>query len=76
MNESENVKPVLPEITDSTWNRPDLTFGANWVALGDAASQDSFLSSLTEGELLALPFYSSFGRWSISCPLMVTGGRG
>jgi len=77
------VKPVLPEITDSTWNRPDLTFGANWVALGDAASQDSFLSSLTEGELLALPFLLEF--WALEHQLppdgdwrswVIMGGRG
>ena len=83
MNESENVKPVLPEITDSTWNRPDLTFGANWVALGDAVSQDSFLSSLTEGELLALPFLFEF--WALEHQLppdgdwrswVIMGGRG
>ena len=83
MNESENVKSVLPEITDSTWNWPDLTFGANWVALGDAASQDSFLSSLPEGELLALPFLFEFwalehqlppdGDW---WPWVIMGGRG
>lgn len=83
MNESENVRPELPEVTGSIWNRPDLTFGANWVASGDAANQEQFLNSLTEGELLALPYLFEF--WALEHQLppdgdwrswVIMGGRG
>lgn len=83
MSESESVRPELPVTTDSIWNRPDLTFGANWVACGDADHRDQFLSSLTEGELLALPFLFEF--WALEHQLppegdwrswVIMGGRG
>lgn len=83
MNGTESGTPESPATTGSTWNRPDLTFGANWVALGDATVQEQFLKSLTGGELLALPFLFEF--WALEHQLppegdwrswVIMGGRG
>lgn len=64
--------PEFPAPMDWTWIKPDLTFGANWVACGDAALQEQFLNDLTEGELLALPFLFEF--WAAEHQLPPDGG--
>jgi phage terminase large subunit-like protein len=83
MSVSESGMPEFPGPMVSTWTRPDLKFGANWVASADAASQDRILNSLTEGELLALPFLFEF--WALPHQLppegdwrswVILGGRG
>jgi len=80
---TESETPDSPVLTGSTWSKPDLTFGANWVASGPAANQELFLDSLTEGELLALPFLFEF--WALPHQLppegdwrswVILGGRG
>ena len=83
MSVSESGMPVFPGPMVSTWTRPDLKFGANWVASADAASQKRILDSLTQGELLALPFLFEF--WALEHQLppetdwrswVIMGGRG
>ena len=83
MSVSESGMPDLLADLGSTWNRQDLKFGANWVGSGNVADQESFLNSLTEGELLALPFLFEF--WALEHQLppegdwrtwVILGGRG
>ena len=83
MSVRKSVTPEFPVGTGSTWTRPDLTFGANWVASEPVANQETFLNSLTEGELLALPFLFEF--WALPHQLpperdwrswVILGGRG
>ena len=83
MSVSESGMPDLLADLGSTWSRQDLRFGANWVGSGDVADQETFLNSLTEGELLALPFLFEF--WALEHQLppdgdwrtwVILGGRG
>lgn len=62
---------------------PDLRYGADWIASEPAEVQAAFLDSLTEGELLALPFLFDF--WALPHQLppegdwktwVILGGRG
>ncbi|MEM1352842.1 MAG: glycoside hydrolase TIM-barrel-like domain-containing protein [Pseudomonadota bacterium] len=62
---------------------PGLTSGASWIASAAQHVQDEFLNSLTEGELLALPFLFEF--WALDHQLppegnwrtwVIMGGRG
>ena len=62
---------------------PGLRSGASWIASAAQHVQDEFLNSLTEGELLALPFLFEF--WAMEHQLppegdwrtwVIMGGRG
>lgn len=83
MSVSEVRMPDLRGPMDSTWRKRDLKFAANWVASGGVATQEQLLNSLTEGELLALPFLFEF--WALEHQLppegdwrswVILGGRG
>ena len=83
MSATENGRLVSPVPMGSTLNKSGLISGANWVASADAAVQEKFLGSLTEGELLALPFLFEF--WALDHQMppegdwrswVVIGGRG
>ncbi len=83
MSVTENETPDIPDLTGSTWTRPDLTFGANWVASEPAVNQATFLNNLTRGELLALPFLFEFWASPHQLPpkgdwrsWVIFGGRG
>ena len=71
------------EITDLTWLKPSLRSGADWIACADVAIKERFLSDLSEGELMALPFLFEF--WAMDHQLppdgdwrswVILGGRG
>ncbi len=77
--------PTLAEsnILRSTSTLHDLRSGAAWIASEPVAVQTEFLDSLTEGELLALPFLFDF--WALPHQLppdgdwktwVILGGRG
>ncbi|WP_172839527.1 DNA-packaging protein [Sulfitobacter alexandrii] len=67
----------------STWTGPGLRSGASWIACADVSLQNRFLDSLSEEELLSLPFLFEF--WAMEHQLppegdwrtwVVMGGRG
>ena len=67
----------------STLRRPELRSAAAWLACEDVAVQEQFLSELSEGELLALPYL--FEVWAMEHQLppegdwkswVILGGRG
>ncbi|WP_176439141.1 DNA-packaging protein [Puniceibacterium sediminis] len=69
--------------TGLTLKLHDLRSGAAWLASADAAVRDEFISELSEGELLALPFLFEF--WAMDHQLspegdwrswVILGGRG
>jgi phage terminase large subunit-like protein len=75
---------VAPEPgTPSTSIRPDLKSGAAWIASADVEIQNAFLDSLTEPEVMALPWLFEF--WALPHQLapegnwrtwVILGGRG
>ncbi|SPF80839.1 hypothetical protein PRI8871_02651 [Pseudoprimorskyibacter insulae] len=74
---------ALSEATGSILSKPDLRSGADWLASADATIRTEFLDTLTEGELLALPFLFEF--WAMPHQLppdgdwrswVILGGRG
>ncbi|MGX9350680.1 DNA-packaging protein [Shimia sp. W99] len=76
-------KPVGAEPAPLTSTPHDLRYGADWIASEPAEVQAAFLDSLTEGELLALPFLFDF--WALPHQLppegdwktwVILGGRG
>lgn len=67
----------------STWTQHGLRSGAVWIASEEPAVRDAFLDSLSEGELLALPYLFEF--WAMDHQLppegdwrswVIMGGRG
>jgi len=71
------------EITDLTWLKPSLRSGADWIACADVAIKERFLSDLSEGELMALPFLFEFWAMDHQFPpdgdwrsWVILGGRG
>ncbi|MGA9251685.1 MAG: terminase family protein, partial [Roseobacter sp.] len=67
----------------STLNAPGLRSGASWIASAAPHAQDEFLNSLTEGELLALPYLFDFWAFDHQLPpegdwrtWVIMGGRG
>ena len=69
--------------TASTSTTPELRSGAAWLASEPVAVQDEFIESLTDGELLALPYLFDF--WAMEHQLppagdwrswVILGGRG
>ncbi len=79
-----NLQPKAGQLfTPSTLMPPDLRSAAVWIASEPAQVQADFLNSLTEGELLALPFLFDF--WAMPHQLppdgawktwVILGGRG
>lgn len=79
VNQPESQKGAMP----STLNAPALRSGASWIASAAPHDQDEFLNSLTEGELLALPFLFEFWAFDHQLPpegdwrtWVIMGGRG
>ena len=67
----------------STLSGPGLTSGASWIASAAPHVQSAFLNSLTEGELLALPYLFDFWAFDHQLPpkgdwrtWVIMGGRG
>ncbi len=80
----QDSKLALPRADmRSTWSGQGLRSGAAWIASADAAIREDFLSELSEGELLALPYLFEF--WAMPHQLppegnwrswVILGGRG
>lgn len=60
MTETSETGPELPAITRSTLTSLDLRSGAGLVASAPAAERERFLSDLSTGGLLALPYLFEF----------------
>jgi len=78
-NQPESQRGAMP----STLNAPALRSGASWIASAAPHAQDEFLNSLTEGELLALPYLFDFWAFDHQLPpegdwrtWVIMGGRG
>lgn len=78
-DQPESQKGAMP----STLNAPVLRSGASWIASAAPHVQDEFLNSLTEGELLALPYLFHFWAFDHQVPpdgdwraWIIMGGRG
>lgn len=81
-NATEKSSELLA-ITDSILMPQGLRSGAAWIASAGAAKKERFLSELTEGELLALPYLFEFWAHAHQLPpqgdwrtWICIGGRG